>query len=728
MAVRVVEKMRKQRNDAVLDYRSFQVRAQTLNEEERTFEAVIASETPVEEIDWKRMEVVPRVLLASGAEWPSQVPLLDSHHRRTTDDQIGSIRQLRIEGGELVGRAHLSSESTKQWNKVREGHITDMSAGFRVLRETYVPEGKTQVIEGRTFRGPLNVATKWRLFEGSIVPIGGDEQAKLRGLDPSAFKPPGSEGGSEMKLTNEQRQQMAAARGLPADATDEQLIEALLKPDAHGFPAEKRDAEPTSTLNLDEFRRSLLGDIAKTTKQLLDEERAAQAKFRAEIDGLCEIAGRPDLKARCYEQADLDAVWKLLIDERAKSQADVPFVAVVGSSRDEGRKVLGSALNERAINSIAVGEAARKAVLPETDLHKDRHRFRNASLLDFARECLLIDGYRWDELRGLTKEQLAKAALGFPREAGLRAGEPYHVTGSFPLITSDAMNKSMRAGYEEFPRTWSIVFRQAASVPDFKNINRFMLGALPNLPIWPDTTDPERASFAEERVQYAVEAYSQSIDFSWRLMINDDMDALTRMPSQLGVAASRTVNAFAWAQITSNPTMQDGQALFLETPTGNRKRSNLTTGAATPTTATLQTMTNKMRQMRWLNTPEGNESQDILNLSPAFIVGPGALETTIRQLVQSTYDPADANMKFNTASSLQPLIEPLLDVASTTAWYLFARPSMVDTVEVTFLQGQESPATRTVADEKKLCQSWIVLQTFAAKAIDHRGMQKHNGA
>ena len=135
-----------------------------------------------------------------------------------------------------------------------------------------------------------------------------------------------------------------------------------------------------------------------------------------------------------------------------------------------------------------------------------------------------------------------------------------------------------------------------------------------------------------------------------------------------------------------------------------------------------------MRQMRGENTPEENESTDILNLQPRYIVGPGALDTTIKQLVLSAYDPGSANMLYNTATQLIPVIEPLLDVDSTTAWYLFASPSQIDTVEVSFLQGQETPAVRSYTDEKTLSQCAIVLQSFGAKALNHRGMQKHAGA
>ena len=47
---------------------------------------------------------------------------------------------------------------------------------------------------------------------------------------------------------------------------------------------------------------------------------------------------------------------------------------------------------------------------------------------------------------------------------------------------------------------------------------------------------------------------------------------------------------------------------------------------------------------------------------------------------------------------------------------------------MTFLQGQEQPQTRLVLDERTLAREYIVLQTFAAKALEHRGAQKHAGA
>jgi hypothetical protein len=314
-----------------------------------------------------------------------------------------------------------------------------------------------------------------------------------------------------------------------------------------------------------------------------------------------------------------------------------------------------------------------------------------------------------------------------PEKAGIRStGAAYHNTGSFSNITLDAINKSMMIGYSEVPATWRGPMKQGQSATDFKNIHRMQIGAVPNLPVWNDTGRPEMASMVDAKETYAVEARSIGIDFGYKLIVNDDMSALTGTPTKLGDAAARTVNAVAWSQVTSNPLMRDGIALF-SAASGARKRSNLTTGAGTPTVANVGILKALMRQMRGENTPEGNESPDILNLTPSYLVVPSTLETTAEQLVNSIYDPANANNAFNPTRSLTPVVEPILDAASTTAWYLFASPTRIETVEVTFLAGQETPQVRVVMDEHTLATTYYVLQSVAAKALDHRGVQRHNG-
>lgn len=716
---------KRSRRDADMDALSFRelaFRGTTLDAEGRSIEAVVATETPVLMPDWQRMEMVPEVLLMRGAEFPKsrQVPLLDSHARYSTENQLGSVREINVDGSDMVGRLHFSSVAEDQFTKVREGHLTDVSVGYEVLKRTYIPDGQTKSMGGRDYAGPMNLVTKWRVREVSVTPIGADQLAKMRGLSPHVFNP-------ELKgfVMNEKLRAMLVERGMPADLTDDQAQSWAVENRSKLGDPPKPDTIPIDTAAM----RAAVEKAAKEAAEAaLKEERKRQAEIRSEADSLCELAGLPTEFARTlHDLQDVAAVREAIKAERAKQkdEGDVPpAIRITGEGRSRFVADLGTALTMRAVSANCVNQATIDKVCPVAERGKGYQSFRHATLLDMAREWVQMHGV---EVRELTREQIAICAMFGPERAGIRSAA-YHTTGSFANLTLDAVNKSMQVGYTEAPSTWEQCFRQGTSVPDFKTINRVRMGSIPNLPIWPDNRDPEVASFADAKEVYAVESRSLDTSFSYRLIVNDDMDGLSRAPAMLGGAARRTVNAVAWAPITSNPTMSDGVALFAAA-TGLRKRTNLTTGAGAPSVSTLQTVGNLMRQMRGENTPEGNESDDILALRPAVIAGPTALETTINQLVNSAYDPAANTFQvFNPTRTLTPVIEPLLDAASTTAWYLFASPAQIDTVEVTFLQGQESPVVRSWMCDKTLAMHYTVLQTYAAKALNHRGVQKHAGA
>ena len=716
----------KKLNESSLAYRAQSVSESTLDAESRTIQTVVTTELPVLMPDYDRWEMVPEVLLTSGAILPSsrQVPMLDSHQRGSTSTQIGSAREIQIEGDQVVATLHFSTTAEDQWTKVREGHITDVSAGYQVLAKTYVPNKTTQNIQGKSYTGPLNVVTKWRLREVSVTPIGADEQAKLRGFDPTALN---AEENFEM---NAELRKLLESRGMPATLTDEQAQEWLLA-NPGKLADEKRDEQPTIPFNPDVVKEA----AERAAVAALEKAERTRAEFRTAVDQLCEIAGEESEARACYELGTLDKVREYLKAKRAERSAASqinPQIRVTGDGYTRFMDDIGTSISLRAMETVNgdINSEAAKKVFPIEKRAKDSGRWDNASLFGIAEELVRL---RYGvNPRELTREDVAKLAMFGPEVAGVNVREEsaYHTTGSFTKLTMDAVNKSMQLGYTEAPSTWEQVMRTGSDARDFKQIHRLRMGAIPNLPVWPDNDEPTKASFSDAEEKYAVESRSLGIDFSYRLLVNDDMDALSRIPGQLGAAARRTVNAVAWSVITSNPTMSDSVALFAAA-TGNRKRTNLTTGAGAPSTTTVQTLTNLMMQMRGENTPEGNESEDVLALMPRYIVHPSALLLTVGQLVNSAYDPStsvSASGVYNPCRTLIPVCEPLLDGNSTTAWYLFADPRQIDTVEVTFLQGQRTPQVRQNLNFQTLSQEMYILQTFGVKALNHRGIQKHAGA
>ncbi len=154
--------------------------------DEHSVEGVLGSESQCLSMDLKTRKTYLEVYLMSGAEFPAQVPICDTHSRDSVDKVQGSVRQIHVDADQLVGRLYFDSSKYSTWSKVRDKHITDLSWGVQPLATVEIKAGKSQEIQGRTFTAPkdrsLFVHTKWRLREVSVTPIGSDERAKIRSL------------------------------------------------------------------------------------------------------------------------------------------------------------------------------------------------------------------------------------------------------------------------------------------------------------------------------------------------------------------------------------------------------------------------------------------------------------------------------------------------------------------------------------------------------------------
>ena len=729
--------------------RSLVLRAESIDEESRTVRATIATEAPVRVFDFDEGQI-DEVLLMSGVELPDQVSLLDSHDRSTVAAVLGSIRNFDKESTVVDGDetfksldASISFSTTREgdsaFTKTKEKHLRDMSIGYSVKTRRNIKRGEKETIDGREFTGPVSVVTRWSLKEGSVTAVGADHRTKLR-------KHPESTKGITM---DKALRAALESKGMDSAFNDQEAIEWLSENRAEVFKGDKKDPPSTPPKNTPAED----GDSDAKLRLFVKEENKRQkdiaTDFRRDVAALANLAG-VDVQPEWNELDSLADAQAAVAEAKKELRGDplsTGFVRFSDSQPQErGIDAMRYALLSKTLTTLTrdadliekqiddcpwgganVQSSDRKGHLQKA---KEAARdYRYLSMMELAERCLVIDGV---DVRGASKSQKAQAALGFVRQSNLQRRDGYaalHTTGSFTVLTADAVNKSMQIGAAEFPATWKGPMRQGSSVPDFKTIHRIRHGSIPNLPVWVDNKDPEQAKFADAEETYAVEARSLDISFSWQLLVNDDMDALSRAPQMAGAAAARTVNAVAWGQVTANPVMgADSEVLFLATPANLRFRANLIAASGAPTVLNVQALGNLMRLMRGENTPEGAESADILGLIPRYLVGPSALETQIRQLVESSADPAAGHAAVsNPANTLIPVIEPLLDANSATAWYLFADTSMIDTVEVTFLEGQENPIIRTWETPQTMALHHTVLQTFAAKPLNHRGVARHDG-
>lgn len=679
-----------------LSFRQLHTKPLSINEDERSVEVVVSTEEPVSMPDFRRGTMVQEVLLNSGADVPRQLVLLDTHQRRSVASVLGSVRGLHSEGNKIIGRAHFASDddSQKAFQKIRDGHVTDLSVGYIVSQSEFVRDGDNRTIAGRSFAGPVSVVTSWSAKEVSVLPIGADPRSKIR-CEHFQF----DESGDCEDMKPELRTKCVEA-GMPDNFDDDQ---------AQTWLAERVGSPATSKPDIELQRREEI--------ESLTSRHGCEGLAQGYIErGLTIEAAGAELLEHI---ASTRVKMPISRTDAGPAQADKHSAAIQGALLTRAYRTIGA--SPKIVDELSPGMAKTPGL---TDL-------RHANLIDLARECLEMDGVR---TRGLSREQIAQAVFD-PGVLRQRASAPYHTTASFPGLTANVFSKSLLAAYVESPVSWRFVFRQAPSVPDFKDINRVKLGEIPSLDQWNDTEDPNEVSMADERTPYAVEAFSNKISFGYKLLLNDDMDALSRAPALFGRAAARTNNEVAWAQVTANPTLTDGQALFLNAAAGNRQEANEASSGAAISSATLGTGLAALRTMHGLNSPENAQSNSILNLIPKSLVVPAALEVTANEQTNSIFSP-NTSVNEQTVNVFGPrgsaplavIVEPLLDADSTGQWYLFVDPAQLPVVEMSFLDGQETPQVRNWVEQSNLSQNFACLQSFAAKALDYRGAWRNPGA
>src|SRR5688572_4141301 len=130
----------------------------------------------------------------------------------------------------------------------------------------------------------------------------------------------------------------------------------------------------------------------------------------------------------------------------------VAAIEPLDSEGDKLRGVLHSAFMVRSLDNRGLGNADR--LFPVAQRAKGWETFKHFHMVDFARECMIADGYHHRELAGMGPVDLVRNAMGMPHytnqlrhpaEVCGQRGLAYHTTGSLAQITLDAFNKNLQS-------------------------------------------------------------------------------------------------------------------------------------------------------------------------------------------------------------------------------------------------------------------------------------------
>jgi hypothetical protein len=703
-----------------LDERKFQ-RIASIGRIIRLFEApkdgkaVIATETPLEIYDTVR-GWIKQVLLMDGVQFRNakrQLPIVDSHNDKTVRNVFGSIRNITIEDGQLVGVAEFASDEESQVVATRyaEGHLNDFSIDAVVLHRQMVPEGQTYTTKrGVVIEGPAEIVTAWEPHNASICATGADPNSTVRrSYDQKAKR--------AMDAALMAKLQML---GLPEGVTDPAEIIAFLADKMPEPEIEVEMMEPPVAAPVASEEDKKIQNMEEAVKEEVARQIAADQLRRKSIYSDVKLAKleRSFAEQLIDEGVSVEVARERIIRKMAtqplgQSNESSAHIAVTESSDEKLAAAMSAGLIKRAFKNAKIKAKAEDA--------PGSNDFANLNLRRLASYCVQRMGIKTDRM---TDAEIARLAMGSPGAASRYRvqRDAYHTTGSFPNLLLDAANKTLRQAYEEAPYTWSLWARQAASVDDFKNINRISFGESPNLEMVPEAQEYKEKSISDSKVSYKVEKYGAIFTISWETVINDDLDAISRVPAMHGNAARRVQNKAVYDILFSNPTMTDGQALFSASHASGRNTNN--------TTAALNvTLLNEMFAFMMLQ--KGQSSDAILNITPRYLIVPAALSATALELVNSqSYAQTGGNegviniYGVNGQRPLTVVVEPLIDGHDNGAYYLAADTSQIDTVELSFLNGEEAPVLESDLHFETDTYRYKVRQTFGAAAIDWRGLSR----
>jgi phage major head subunit gpT-like protein len=365
-------------------------------------------------------------------------------------------------------------------------------------------------------------------------------------------------------------------------------------------------------------------------------------------------------------------------------------------------------------NAFAHGislRAGQKIEKPEARAEE----FRHLTLAEMGRKYLKALGVRGAE--NMSATQVARMCFN-RRELGRKVSLA-HSTSDFDYILGTTIGKSLRNGYSLAPATWSQWARRTTA-PDFKQVTRTQLSTAPSLLAVKEGEEYSQGTIGDKAQTYTLAKYGRIFNITWEAMINDDLNAFTRVPTAMGQAARRlednTVYSIFTANSNNGQTMTETtQALF------HSSHANIGTSG----TLTVSSLGDAVAKMR-AQTAQGGS--DYINLTPAYLLVPPALEITAKQLVASAVDPAKSNATPNPfANGMVVVVEPRLASWDANGFIVVADNNLIDTAEVAFLADEPEPVIEEMDGFEVDGRKYKVRHVLAAAAIDYRGFVSNAG-
>lgn len=271
----------------------------------------------------------------------------------------------------------------------------------------------------------------------------------------------------------------------------------------------------------------------------------------------------------------------------------------------------------------------------------------------------------------------------------------------FTYLFGDVIDRQLLAAYQTQPVQWP-TYAKRGRVRDFRTVKRFTLdGGEAVLNKVKELAPYKNRAVTDGAYSYAVEKYGDQIAVSWETMVNDDLDALSDLPTRLGKAARRTEERFSAALFSGS---SGPNSTFFST--GNKNVINTTVIGSTVTPNPALSIVGLQQAMQVMDQQVDADGGPIY-VEGVTLVVPPALKVVANNIINATEIVAASGGGDGTGNDqlrvknwmqngVNVVVNPWLPLINTTsgntAWYLFANPNVGrPAMEIGFLMGHETP-------------------------------------
>lgn len=418
-------------------------------------------------------------------------------------------------------------------------------------------------------------------------------------------------------------------------------------------------------------------------------EKAARAERArvTEVTKVCRGMGVDDETMRGYIEngTSIEDVRKEILEKAMSAPKNQP--SGINVVTDEKEKFAKRAVDGMAIRFGVIGE--EKAVSNE---------YANASLRSIAEDALTLFGGMSERKAHLMNSNDLFNAMFKERAMG---------TDQFVSIVDNFGNKVMLKSYKEQPAIF-LNFVSKGSNPDFKKTNKYWLGVdgMPEL-MAPESDEFKYGEMKDGKISTAIQTYGKAISFTREIFINDDMGVVTKAIQKQSGGFRRLQEKMFFDMLTKSVPF-------------NAKNKNLVETNKDISAKAYSEMRKLMHRQK------DREDKTYIGTFPAFLLASDEHEFEHLQILHSASDPAQNNAGVNNPMQNKMVLftSPWLE---GDAYYAIAKPSEMEGIEFTTLNGVDRPYSRTVQSEKHLGIDYQYWMDFGFNLIDYRAFVKNEG-